>query len=242
MIGLGTIINVGAIVVGGIIGKFFGRFLKERHQDTLIKTCGVSTMFLSIGGAMEEMLAIEGSGLVSGRALFLVLCLVLGALVGEIINIEGLFERFGEWLKIKSGNAKDKGFVNAFVTTSFTVCIGAMAIIGSIQDGLFGDYTILATKAILDFIIVLVLTGTMGNGCVFSAIPVLCLQGGMTLLARVIEPIMTEAALSNLSLVGSVMIFCVGMNLVFDKRVRVANLLPALVFAVAAAFLPFSLG
>lgn len=242
MIGLGTLINTGAIVVGGVFGKLFGRFLKERHQDTLVKTCGVSTMFLSIAGVMEKMLTVEDGALVSGQALFLVLCLVLGALVGEIINFEGLFERFGEWLKIKTGNARDKGFVNAFVTTSFTVCIGAMAIIGSIQDGIFGDYTILATKSILDFIIVLVLTGSMGNGCAFSAIPVFLLQGSMTLLARVIEPIMTEAALANLSLVGSVLIFCVGINLVFEKRIRVANLLPALVFAVAAAFLPFSLG
>lgn len=242
MIGLGTIINTGAIVVGGILGKFFGRFLKQRHQDTVIKTCGVSTMFISIAGAMEKMLTVEGGGLVSGQALLLVLCLVLGALVGEIINIEGLFERFGEWLKVKTGNARDGGFVDAFVTTSLTVCIGAMAIIGSIQDGIFGDYTILATKAVLDFVLVLMLAGSMGNGCIFSAIPVFLLQGGMTLLARVIEPVMTEAALANLSMVGSVLIFCVGINLVFDKRVRVANLLPALVFAAAAAFLPFSLG
>lgn len=242
MIGLGTIINTGAIIIGGVFGKLFGRFLKERHQNTLVKTCGISTIFISIAGAMEKMLSIQGNSLISGQALFLVLCLVLGALVGELINFEGLFERFGEWLKIKTGNAKDQGFVNAFVTTSFTVCIGAMAIVGAIQDGLFGDYTILATKSILDFIIVLVLTGSLGNGCAFSAIPVFLLQGSMTLLARIIAPIMTEAALFNLSLVGSVLIFCVGINLVFGKKISVANLLPSLIFAVIAAFLPFSLG
>ena len=238
MIGLGTIINTGAILVGGVFGKLFGRFLKERHQDTLVRTCGISTIFISIAGAMEKMLEIHDGGLVSGQALLLVLCLTLGALIGEIINIEGLFERFGEWLKVKSGNSGDKGFVNAFVTTSFTVCIGAMAIVGAIQDGIFGDYTILATKSILDFVIVLVLTGSMGSGCAFSAIPVFVLQGGMTLLSRVIQPIMTEAALANLSLVGATLIFCVGTNLAFKSKIRVANLLPALVLAVVAAFLP----
>ncbi len=242
MIGLGTIINTGAIIVGGVFGRLFGRFLKERHQDTLVRVCGISTIFISIAGAMEKMLEIQANGLVSGQALLLVLCLTLGALLGEIINIEGLFERFGEWLKVKTGNSGDKGFVNAFVTTSFTVCIGAMAIVGAIQDGIFGDYTILATKSILDFIIVLVLTGSMGAGCAFSAIPVFVLQGGMTLLSRVIQPIMTDAALANLSLVGSTLIFCVGANLAFGKKIRVANLLPALVLAVIAAFLPFSLG
>lgn len=241
MFGLGTIINTAAIILGGIFGKLFGHWLKERHQDTLTKTCGVSVMFMSIAGAMEGMLTIQDGGLVSGQTLLVVLSLALGALIGEIINFEGYFERFGEWLKIKSGSAKDKGFVNAFVTASFTVSIGAMAIVGAIRDGIFGDSSILVTKSILDFVIVLVMTGSMGKGCAFSAIPVLILEGGMTLMARFIQPIMTDAAMANLSLVGSILIFCVGLNLVFGRKIRVANLLPALVLAVAAAFLPFPL-
>lgn len=128
--------------------------------------------------------------------------------------------------------------VDAFVTTSLTVCIGAMAVVGFIKDGIYGDYGILAAKAILDLIIVFVMTVSMGKGCVFSAIPVGIFQGIVTLLARLLEPLMTEAALSNLSLVGSIMIFCVGLNLVFGKKVKVANFLPAIVFAVAWAFLP----
>ena len=113
-----------------------------------------------------------------------------------------------------------------------------MAIVGAIQDGLEGDYSILATKAILDLIIIMVMTASMGKGCLFSAIPVAVLQGGVTLLAGLLRPVMTEAALSNISLVGSVLIFCVGINLVWGKKVRVANLLPAVVLAVIAAFLP----
>ncbi|MBE6931894.1 MAG: DUF554 domain-containing protein [Ruminococcaceae bacterium] len=241
MFGLGTIINTFAIIFGGIFGALFGRLLKERHQDTLMKTSGVSVLFISIAGVMEGMLTIQDGGIVSGQTLLIVLSLAIGSFIGEIINIEGYFERFGEWLKIKSGNAKDKGFVNAFVTASFTVSIGAMAIVGAIRDGIFGDSSILVTKSILDFVIIMVMTGSMGKGCAFSAIPVLILEGGMTLMARFIQPIMTEAAMENLSLVGSILIFCVGLNLVFGKKIRVANLLPALILAVAAAFLPFNL-
>lgn len=236
MPGLGTIINTAAIIVGGLCGLLFGRFLKERCQDTLQKTCGICVLFIGIGGALEGMLTIEGASVSSGGTVLIIGCLALGALVGEIINIEGLFERFGEWLKIKTGNAKDKGFVNGFVTASLTVCIGAMAIVGAIRDGILGDCSVLVTKAILDFIIIMVMTCSLGKGCIFSAIPVAVLQGLITALAHFIKPIMTYAALANLSLIGSILIFCVGINLVWDKRVRVANLLPAIIFAVAAAF------
>ena len=111
-----------------------------------------------------------------------------------------------------------------------------MAIVGSIQDGLTGDYSILATKAVLDLIIIMVMSSSMGKGAVFSAIPVAVLQGTMTALAGLLRPVMTEAALNNLSLVGNVLIFCVGVNLVWGKKVKVANLLPAIVAAVIAAF------
>ena len=238
MFGLGTIINVAAIVAGGLVGFLFGKLLKERHQDSLSKACGVCILFIAIAGALEGMMQVEGSKLVSGQSLLVIGCLALGALVGEILNIEQLFERFGVWLKNKTGNSKDARFVDGFVTASLTVSIGAMAIVGAIEDGLTGDFSILATKAVLDFIIILVMTGSMGKGCIFSAIPVGILQGSITALALVIKPIMTEAALTNLSMVGSILIFCVGVNLIWGKTIRVANLLPAVIFAAAAAFLP----
>lgn len=241
MVGLGTIINSAAIVVGGIFGLLFGKFMKERIQDALLKACGVCVLFIGIAGAMEGMLKISGSSLSSGRSMFIVASIALGAVVGEILNIEHGFERFGEWLKVKTGNAKDKGFVNGFVTASLTVCIGAMAVIGAIRDGISGDYSILVTKAILDTIIIMVMTCSLGRGCIFSAIPVFVFQGIITALARLIKPLMTTAALANLSLVGSILIFCIGVNTVWDKRIKVANLLPSLVFAVAIAFLPFDL-
>lgn len=238
---MGTIINVAAIILGGIVGRLFGRILSERYQDTLTKACGISVLFIGIAGALEGMLVIEENRIVSGKAMMIVVCLALGALFGELLNFEDKFERFGEWLKKKTGNAKEKLFVEGFVTASLTVCIGAMAIVGSIEDGIFGDYSILATKAVLDFIIIIVMTGSLGKGCVFSAIPVGILQGSVTVLAKFIKPVMTDAALANLSLIGSILIFCVGLNLVWGKKIRVANLLPAIVLAVVLAFLPINL-
>lgn len=238
MYGLGTIINTAAIVAGGAGGALFGRFLKENVQDTLTKCCGISTLFIAVTGALEKMLTVENGAIVNHGAMLVIGCLTIGAIIGELLNLEGAFERFGEWLKGKTGNAKDKGFVDAFVTASLTVCIGAMAIVGSIEDGITGDYSILATKAVLDFIIIMVMSCSMGRGAVFSAIPLAILQGSITALAGLLRPVMTVDALANLSMVGNVLIFCVGVNLVWGKKVRVANLLPAIVVAVVAAFLP----
>ena len=238
MVGLGTIINTAAIVAGGVLGKLFGRFLSESAQESLTRVCGVSTLFIAIAGALEGMMKVQGDSLVSGQSLLIICCLALGALIGEMLGIEDGLMRFGEWLKRKTGNERDAGFVNAFVTTSLTVCVGAMAIVGAIEDGINGDYSILATKAVLDLIIVIVMTGSMGKGCAFSAIPVAILQGSVTALAGLLRPVMTAQALANLSLIGSVLIFCVGVNLVWDRGLKVANMLPALVLAVGAAFLP----
>ena len=236
MFGLGTIINVAAIVAAGIVGKLFGKLLNERCQQTLSQACGICVLFLGIAGAMEGMLQVEGGSITSGGTMLVVASLALGALFGEILNLEDKIEHFGEWLKHKTGNAKEKSFVEGFVTASLTVSIGAMAIVGAIEDGILGDCSILVTKAILDFIIILVMTCSLGKGCAFSAIPVAILQGSVTALARVIKPVLTQEALANLSLVGSILIFCVGINLVWGKKIRVANLLPAIVVAVGMAF------
>lgn len=233
---MGTIINVIAIILGGLGGLLFGNKMKKRYQDTLMSTTGVCVLFLGIAGTMEQMLKVNGDSLVSGGTMMMIGSLAIGALIGEILDIEGGMERFGEWLKKKTGNEGDGGFVDAFVTASLTVCIGAMAVVGSIQDGITGDYSVLLAKAVLDLIIILIMTASMGKGCIFSAIPVGLFQGSITLLARFVEPLMTEAALSNLSYTGSMMIFCVGVNLVWGKKVKVANLLPGLILAVVWSF------
>lgn len=238
MIGLGTIINSAAIVAGGVIGHFSGRMFRQEQQDALTKACGVSVLFIAIAGAMQGMLTIDGGSLASGKSMFVVLCLAIGTVIGELLGIERGFESFGEWLKNKTGNSGDKQFVNAFVTASLTVCIGAMAIVGAIQDGILGDYSTLAVKAVLDLIIVAVMTSSLGKGSAFSAIPVFIFEGSVTLLARLVAPVMTDTAIAYLSLIGSILIFCVGINLVWGKRIRVANMLPAVVLAVLAAYLP----
>ena len=169
MPGLGSIINAAAIAAAGLAGCLMGSRIPSR-----------------IGGAMAGMLRISGSSLATHGTVMMVVSLAAGAVIGEIIDLEKQFTRFGEWLKKRTGNAKDQNFVNAFVTASLTVCIGAMAVIGSIQDGMYGDHSILISKALMDFIIILVMSASMGKGCAFSAVPVLLLQGGMTLLARVL--------------------------------------------------------
>ena len=242
MYGLGTLINAVAIVIGGLFGLAFGKLISERFRDTLCKACGVSVMFIGFAGAIKGMRSVSADGVItSGGELLIVACLCLGGLIGELINIEGGFERFGAWLKKKSGSESDSSFINGFLTASFTVCIGAMAIVGAISDALYKDISILVTKSILDLIIIMIMAASLGKGAVFSAIPVAILQGSVTALAILISPIMTASALLNLSLVGNILIFCVGVNLVWGKKIGVANLLPSLVLAVAAAFLPFKL-
>ena len=234
---MGTIINTFAIILGGIIGYLFGSRIKEKTQDTLTMACGISVLFIGISGALEKMLIIQDNQITSNYSIMLVLSLTIGGFIGEILDIEDKFEKFGEWLKQKTGNAKDKKFIDGFVNASLTVCIGAMAIVGSIQDGIYHDSSILITKAILDFIIIMVMTCSLGKGAIFSAIPVFLFQGSITILASFIEPFMSELALHHLSLVGSVLIFCVGLNLVWGKKVRVANLLPAILIAILFSFI-----
>ena len=240
MIGSGTIINTIAIVIGGLIGHFTGKLFNREQQTALNKSCGISVLFIAIAGAMQGMMHIDAGAIVSGKSMLVVLCLAVGTIIGELIGIEAGFERFGEWLKNKTGNSGDKQFVNAFVTASLTVCIGAMAIVGAIQDGILGDYSTLAVKSVLDFIIIAVMTSSLGKGCAFSAIPVLLFEGTITLLARLVSPVMTDMAIAYLSLIGSILIFCVRVNLVWGKTIRVANMLPAVILAVIAAYLPWS--
>ena len=240
MIGLGTIINTASIAAGGLIGYFAGKFFKPEQQQSLNKACGISVIFIAVAGAMQGMLKIDGVKLIAGKSMLVVLCLALGTVIGELFGIEKGFENFGDWLKRKTGNSGDASFVNAFVTASLTVSIGAMAIVGAIQDGLLGDFSTLAVKSVLDFIIIAVMTSTMGKGAIFSAVPVFIFEGIITLLAKLVSPVMTTAAVEYLSLIGSVLIFCIGVNLVWGKKLNVANMLPSVILAVAAAYIPWS--
>ncbi len=231
MIGLGTLIDVTLILLGGFAGLAFGRFISERIQDTLLKATAVAIIFIGISGAMSGMLTVSGgeisaggSALVvvslalgsligemldleisAGGSALVVVSLALGSLIGEMLDLERQIDRFGEWLKYATGSSGDSEFVDAFVTASLSVAIGAMSIVGSIQDGMMGDWTTLAIKGAIDALLVCTMTASMGKGCIFAAIPVLALQGALTLLASFLQPLVTAAALANLSTVGSIL-------------------------------------
>ena len=232
MVGLGTLINAAFVLFGGAMGFLFGKALKERYQDIMVKACGLSTIFIGASGAFQHMLLVTPEGIETTGSMLLVISLCLGGLLGEILNIEGHIEQFGEWLRVKSRSERDPRFIEGFTSASFTICIGAMAIIGPMNDAIHHDYSLLITKGILDAIVVMALTSSLGKGAIFSVIPLVLWQGAMTLLARLLMPVMTETALDCLYLVGNVLIFCVGINLLFGKKVKVANYLPALLLSV----------
>ncbi|MDO4649613.1 MAG: DUF554 domain-containing protein [Eubacteriales bacterium] len=239
MTGSGTLINMAAIVGGGLIGLAGKRILNERIQETMMKANGLCVMFIGIAGALQKMFLIEDGNLNTQGTMVLIAAFALGSLLGELCNLELYIEKFGIWLREKSGNSEDAGFLNGFLTASFTVCIGAMAIVGSLQDGMMGDPSVLITKAILDFLIIMVMASALGKGCLFSAIPVGILQGTVTLLAKAIAPFMNDGALNYLSMTGSILIFCVGVNLIWKNTFKVCNMLP--VVLVAAVFGMFGL-
>lgn len=238
MRGMGTIVNVIAVVLGGCIGMFLKGGMKKRYQEVVMQALGAATIFIGVSGALKEMFSVDGNSLQSGGTMMMIFSMALGALVGEWINIERWLERFGEWIKKKVKGKDDPRFVEAFVTTSLVICVGAMAVVGSLQDGLTGDASMLYSKSFLDAISVIIFTSTLGKGAIFAAIPVGILQGLVTLFAGALEPVLTETIIANLSFVGSILIFCVGVNLAFGKKFRVANMLPALVFVVVYSVLP----
>lgn len=245
MAGIGTIVNVMAIIAGGLCGLVTRRFLEERYQETIMKATGFAIIVMALGSTLSQMLVVkiaEAGDKLTGSldtqgTIMMILSLVLGALLGEWINLDRWFERFGTWLRDRSGNQEDRRFIDGFVSASLTVCVGAMAVIGSLEDGIRQDPQMLYAKAILDLIIIMIMTASLGKGCIFSAVSVGIFQGTITLLARGIAPVLTEEAVSNLSLVGNVLILCVGVNLIWPRTIRVANVLPAIVFGVVFALI-----
>ena len=238
MFGLGTIINTAAILVGGLIGILFGKLIPKRVQESLVLCNGVCVIIIGIAGAISKMLVINGEGFDTQKSMLLILAMALGTIVGSALDLERVLEKFGNWLKSKSKSESDTGFTDAFIISSCTVCIGAMAIIGALDDVLSGDISVLLLKSILDLITICALTCALGKGCVFSAVSVFIFQGVVSVIAWFIKPIMTELALTDLSFVGSVLIFVVGLNLIRDKKISVVNMLPSILFAIAFSFIP----
>ena len=229
----GTIINALLIIAGTVAGLIFKKILPERLKDTLLQAVGLIVMFVGIGGAVSATLTYENGAFGTKDTLIMILAMVLGTIIGELINIEKQLDRFGAFCqkKLVKENAKST-FAEGMVTASLIFAVGAMAVVGAMEDGINGDMSILIAKSILDLIIIAIMAASMGKGCVFSFVPVGILQGSITLLSRFIAPYLTVSALNNLSFVGSVLIFCVGLNLMWDMKIKVANMLPAVILAM----------
>lgn len=229
MIGLGTIANTLAVIIGSGIGLMIKSGLKPRYQETIMQALGLSTLFIGVSGAMSGMLKIIDNGIETQGSMLLIGSLVFGALLGEFLNIELRLEQAGEWLKKKVHIKNDNTFVEGFVTATLVICVGAMAVVGALQDGLQGDVSTLFAKSVLDFVIVMVFASTLGVGVTFSALPLLIYQGNITLFASFLKSFLSPIVIANLSFIGSVLIFAVGVNLCFNKKIKIANLLPAMI-------------
>ncbi len=234
MRGLGVLVNTAAVLAGGLIGMTLKKGLSERFQSILTRACGVSTIFIGAAGTLQGLLRVEADGSLSTQGtMLLIFSLVLGSLAGEALDIEAWLDRLGERLRGAVRVKGDGSFVEGFVNTSLIVCVGAMAIVGSIQDGLTGDHSMIFAKSVLDFVIVLVLASSCGVGAVFSALAIFVYQGALTLLGVAVGNIISDTLTARLAYVGSSLIFCVGVNLCFGKKLKTGNYLPAMLVPVA---------
>ena len=235
MIGLGTLGNIALILIGSTIGMIIKGGLKQRFQETIMSGLGLAVMFIGISGALEGLLAVADGKIVSTNIMLMIVSLAIGGFIGEAINIEAGLDRIGEWLKVKLkvNKVKDKGFVEGFVNSSLLFCVGAMAIIGSLRDGLSADSSMLLAKGVIDGVVAIFFASTLGIGVFFSVIPVGIYQGIITFAAGFVEPLLSERLISNLSFVGSILIFAIGINMIFGKKIKTGNLLPAILVPIA---------
>lgn len=234
MIGLGTIVNCAAVIVGCTVGLFIKKGVAPRFEDMIKKALGLSTTFIGLSGALVGLLKITETGKIETRGtMLMIFSLVIGAILGEALRIEDRLDSIGEKLK-RLLKVKDSGsrFVEGFVTNTLVICVGAMAIVGSLNDGISGDASTLYAKSVLDCVIGVIFASTLGIGALFAVIPMAIYQGGITLCAKFIEPYLTDAMISDMSYVGSILIFCIGINLAFGKKFKTGNLLPAILVPI----------
>ena len=222
---VGTIVNTGSIITGSVIGVVIGRYLPERLKTIVMQALGLSVILIGLQMAL------------SGKRLLLTIgCLLLGAVTGELIDIEGKVERVGEWLKSRA-RSESSTFVDGFVTASVLYCTGAMVIVGSIQDGTFGDPSTLYVKSVLDGVASIALASSLGIGVAFSSIIVLIAQGSITLLASNLIFLQDPRVLDALTATGGLLILGIGISILDLKKIRLGNLVPALLYAIAGALL-----
>ncbi len=249
MPGIGVIVNVLAVVAGTAIGLVFGKLISERFRSIAYAAIGLAVIIIGVSIALGGMVDLGKTALGDYSALVLVGALVVGSLLGEAMRIEHHLERFGHWLQDKASRAPvlspgtsdqpgEKGhtLVEGFVTASLLFCVGAMTVLGSLQDGL-GDPSLLFLKSLLDGIAAIALATTLGAGVGLSALPILILQGGIALAASGVEPYITPAVIASIEAVGGALILAIGLDLAQIRRLPVGNMLPAVFLAAAAALI-----
>lgn len=233
MIGVGTLVNAAAIVVGGLAGTLIGRRLPDRFKDIALQAMGLSIIIVGATGMMQGLLLPTAAGLDRKDLLLIIFSLTLGGLAGEGLGIEARMEHLGRWIQARTTQEGDGRFVEGFVSASVMYCVGAMAIVGALEDGLSGNPSTLLAKAVLDGVLSIVFASSLGVGVVFSALPVLLYQGGITLLAGSVRIWLVASLIGQISAVGSVLIMAIGLNLLFPGRIRVGNMLPAVLVPLA---------
>jgi len=229
----GTIVNVLAIVVGSILGVLGGNFLSEGTKDTVSKGVGLGVILIGMQMALETQ-----------HLIVVLVSILLGAVTGEIIGIEKYLDKAANLLerRIQGDNGKEGGIAKGFVTATLIFCIGAMAIMGSLQSGLTGEHSILYAKSVLDGVTSIVLASTLGIGVALSALPLFIYQGTITLLAHIIEPLVIEEAVTEMKATGGLLILAIALNMLELTKIRVGNMLPAVVYAVLLTTLVVKLG
>lgn len=219
MILQGTLVNVAAVAAGCLVGRMAGRLLSERMRNTMMAGLGLAVLLIGLQLALQsqQLMIVIGS-------------IILGGLVGELMNIEGRLEAFG--LRLQQRFAGAGKVAEGFVTASLLYCVGAMAIMGALQDGLGGEPTILYAKAALDGVASIALTSTLGIGVIFSIGPLLLYQGAITLAAGLATTILTEPVITEMNAVGGLLIIAIAFDVMGIKRLPVGNLLPGVFLAI----------
>ncbi len=237
MVGLGTLVNVGTVIAGSAAGFLIKKGLPEKYKNIIMQAIGLSVLIIGVSGALQCIYTIlNGAKLDRQYIMLMIFSLVIGGVIGELASIEKRLDNLGMWFQNKF--SKNSGnFAEGFVTASLVYCVGAMAIVGSLEDGLTGNTKTLFAKAVLDGVTAVVFTSTMGLGVMFSALPVLVYQGSITLLAGVVKPWLTDPIITQMSLVGSVLIFAIGLNLLGIIKIKVGNLLPAIFIPIIYYFI-----
>lgn len=216
-------VNAATVILGSILGVLLKKRLKEEYTKTIIACMGICTMVIGITGAIA-----------TSNIIIVIVSLVLGTIIGELLKLEKRLDSAGDWLKSKLPQSGDSHFTEGFVSASLLFCVGSMSIMGSIEAGLQGNYDITFAKSAMDGIMAVTFAATMGIGVAFSALTIILYQGGLTLLASVIAPILSDPVVVEMSAVGGVMLIATGMNIIglTKDRIRVGNMLPALIFPV----------